>query len=214
MRLYRFVYEVRNGQIPKGFVVDHACHDPKQCEGGNDCSHRACVNPNHLRAVSAEHNASSERTVKYRTTNKCRRGHDLTEGSFYLDPQGSKRCYACVADRVKASQDAAKKATGWEDKRFRSGSLCRRRGHDVTVTGTTPSGACAECKREREQARGAGQMMDAPTSGRRRQGSICRNGHDVTIVGLTDDGTCLECRRASGRRSAARKAAKKAAHAA
>lgn len=41
---HRFSYEMANGQVPDGLVVDHICHV------------RLCVNPDHLRAVTHKQN--------------------------------------------------------------------------------------------------------------------------------------------------------------
>lgn len=46
---HRVSYELANGPIPEGMVIDHKCHD------------RACVNPDHLRAVSYKQNAEHRR---------------------------------------------------------------------------------------------------------------------------------------------------------
>lgn len=46
--VHRVAYEVWVGPIPKRMQVDHGCHDPRWCAGGDTCPHRACVNPDHL----------------------------------------------------------------------------------------------------------------------------------------------------------------------
>lgn len=49
---HRVSWELANGPIPKGLVVDHRCHNAdKSCPGGK-CRHRLCVNPAHLEAVT------------------------------------------------------------------------------------------------------------------------------------------------------------------
>jgi hypothetical protein len=41
-------YRMFVGPIPEGFDLDHICHDPDECDAGENCPHRACVNPAHL----------------------------------------------------------------------------------------------------------------------------------------------------------------------
>lgn len=47
-KAHRYSYERTYGPIPDGAHLDHICHDPKTCKGGDTCPHRACVNPDHL----------------------------------------------------------------------------------------------------------------------------------------------------------------------
>lgn len=45
--------------IPDGLVVDHTCHDPRACRLDNDCPHRRCCNPAHLRVTTHAQNTAS-----------------------------------------------------------------------------------------------------------------------------------------------------------
>jgi len=53
---HKFSYELVHGQVPKGLVVDHICHEPR------------CVRPDHLRAVTVkqnlEHKLTESRTAR------------------------------------------------------------------------------------------------------------------------------------------------------
>ncbi len=45
---HRMMYLQEKGFVPRGFVVDHICHNNNpSCKKGNSCLHRKCVNPNH-----------------------------------------------------------------------------------------------------------------------------------------------------------------------
>lgn len=65
---HRYAYRLHHGEIPDGTVIDHTCHDPRTCEGTNDCPHRLCVNPVHLAAVPSRQNTSAERSSRHRST--------------------------------------------------------------------------------------------------------------------------------------------------
>lgn len=88
--------------IPPGYELDHAvCHDPAVCRLGNDCPHRRCANPWHLRAVPiAENRRRSSSSWDARADGRCRQGHDLTlPDAIYTAPNGVRRCRACMRAR-------------------------------------------------------------------------------------------------------------------
>lgn len=60
-KAHRYSYERTYGAIPPGAHLDHICHDPKTCDGGVECPHRACVNPDHLAITT--HAANCRRGV-------------------------------------------------------------------------------------------------------------------------------------------------------
>ena len=99
---HRLVYEVAVGAIPTGLVVDHLCHDPRFCEGGDTCPHRACIRPDHLAAVSPERNVAKDR-VSRRVAVECLNGHAFTPATTYTDARGSRHCKTCANERASVS---------------------------------------------------------------------------------------------------------------
>lgn len=73
---HRFSYEMHRGPIPEGLVLDHLCRNP------------ACVNPDHLEAVTQRTNMA--RSGNFRKTH-CPRGH-----MFGAD---KRRCRTCTNER-------------------------------------------------------------------------------------------------------------------
>ena len=53
---HRLAVIVRDGAIPDGMTVDHQCHDSASRLLAEECPHRRCVNPAHLRVMSAADN--------------------------------------------------------------------------------------------------------------------------------------------------------------
>lgn len=80
LMIHRVIYEASCGPIPDGLEIDHLCFV------------RACVNPDHLDAVTHKENMR-----RYRESNThCKRGHPLSGGNLYLHPNEIKRgCRAC-----------------------------------------------------------------------------------------------------------------------
>lgn len=91
---HRLAYEVANGAIPAGMVVDHLCHDPSICSGGT-CPHRLCINPDHLGLTTRGENAA--RSTRSAAT-RCVNGHEFTaENTGRAASSGHRYCKACVS---------------------------------------------------------------------------------------------------------------------
>ena len=100
-KIHRLSWMYFNGDIPEGMVLDHLCHDPATCAGGDTCEHRRCVNPDHLQLVTApENNKKTVRVLKFRT--HCKNGHELLNNIYeYNSKQGKRRgCATCMNRKV------------------------------------------------------------------------------------------------------------------
>jgi HNH endonuclease len=72
-------YEVANGPVPEGLVLDHLCRV------------RHCVNPHHLEAVTAEENTRRGHEAKV----TCAHGHAFD----FTRSDGHRGCRQCARDR-------------------------------------------------------------------------------------------------------------------
>jgi hypothetical protein len=103
---HRVMHESVNGPIPEGMQIDHICHDPDECSPAiaKDCPHRACCNPEHLRAVSTRENLLRGGTVSAarRAVEECPKGHAFDASNTLVSTQGQRSCKACTYERNRA----------------------------------------------------------------------------------------------------------------
>lgn len=89
---HRVAWTLTNGPIPDGMEIDHVCHtNDVTCVVGDQCPHRACVNPAHLEPVT--HHENALRREQRRLT--CVNGHPR-EGNRGLNGlDGTTKCKVC-----------------------------------------------------------------------------------------------------------------------
>ncbi len=87
---HRFAYEAINGPIADGLTIDHLCRN------------KACVNPNHLEAVTTQVN-----TIRHTSSiTRCPAGHGYSEENTRMDRRGKRHCRACDRTRKRESSAA------------------------------------------------------------------------------------------------------------
>lgn len=89
---HRMSYERARGPIAAGLQIDHLCKD------------RACVNPDHLEAVTQSVNilrGDSPGALSVRT-GRCGRGHEWTpENTYVRKDGGGRQCRACARENLR-----------------------------------------------------------------------------------------------------------------
>jgi len=99
MGAHRFAYELCVGPIPSGLVIDHLCRN------------RACVNPEHLHAVSQRWNILLGAGNPSKT--HCPQSHPLSGENLYTPPKGGRYCRECMRQRSREWK-ARQKVASWD----------------------------------------------------------------------------------------------------
>ena len=86
---HRLAYELTRGPIQDGLELDHLCRIP------------ACVNPDHLEAVTHRVNMTRSPAVWLRRQRVCSRGHTLTDHTKVYWEGTRRRCKACAKDKAR-----------------------------------------------------------------------------------------------------------------
>lgn len=106
-RAHRWAYERFVGPIPDGLHLDHTCHRPSECSGGESCPHRRCVNPAHLEPVTQRENTRRGHAGGGgRLKTHCIHGHEFTPENTRLtlrDGYTHRACRKCSALRALAN---------------------------------------------------------------------------------------------------------------
>lgn len=101
-RVHRFMYELYNGKILSGMVIDHLCRI------------RNCVNPEHLRAITNKENILCGVGITAQNSRKivCNKGHDLSGKNLYVykNKKGGvdRHCLKCDKERARILRDRQK----------------------------------------------------------------------------------------------------------
>ena len=109
IKAHRAAWVKVNGEIPAGMVIDHTCHNPKECISGTACEHRACINVEHMRLVTQQENIMAG---KHNIDNRshCNQGHPFVKENIMIRKNGKRECAEC--NRVRARAVWAKKKVG------------------------------------------------------------------------------------------------------
>lgn len=98
--VHRLLYELFNGPIPDGWVIDHMCEN------------KPCSNPAHLDACTHTDNIERHWTIhpERDSNTHCSRGHKFDDVGWIIDKQdrACKKCYKMRQDKYEKERKAMK----------------------------------------------------------------------------------------------------------
>jgi hypothetical protein len=100
--VHRIMYRLYKGPIPKGYVIDHKCHN------------RHCCNPEHLEAVTLKVNGERKRPWKHTRRSRpthCKKGHPLIGDNVRMvmvDGKPHQVCVQCDRERKRRYKEKKK----------------------------------------------------------------------------------------------------------
>ena len=139
-KAHRVAYELQNGPIKPGMVIDHLCRNP------------SCVNPSHLEQVTDSENILRGKGPAAKNARKthCNRGHEFSENNLMSTSTNKRRCKICARDYARARRD---KLRGGKPSMINARKTQCPRGHVYNEANTyvSPSGRrhCRTCQRIR-----------------------------------------------------------------
>lgn len=91
---HRAAWELVNGPVPIGLVLDHLCRN------------RACINPSHLEPVTQRENTlrGEGNAAKNARKTHCKNGHPFEGDNLYVSPRGKRTCLTCWRARYEAQE--------------------------------------------------------------------------------------------------------------
>jgi len=82
---HRLAYLLFKGDIPEGMHIDHLCRN------------KACVNPDHLEAVTPSVNQQRMGVHRRKSITHCKHGHEFTpENTIWKKTNGTRQCRICT----------------------------------------------------------------------------------------------------------------------
>jgi hypothetical protein len=98
VRAHRWAYEQAKGRIPPELEIDHTCRN------------KACVNPDHLEAVT--HSENMKRSPEFQANRNakkthCKRGHRYEGENMRTTKDGRRDCRICDMERKRTNRRAA-----------------------------------------------------------------------------------------------------------